>query len=86
LLTQPVSDTPSQKVEPLTTGLLLISMTRLRTYAEAHLPPNSRLRQGFLEDVGDLEDADVGREDKVRIVERMWRCWSKTLGWRDIAA
>ena len=33
---------------PLTSGLLLLSVTRLRQYAETTLPANSRLREGFL--------------------------------------
>ncbi|KAG6812573.1 hypothetical protein H0H92_002225 [Tricholoma furcatifolium] len=91
LITQPKSrhhknsemsrtDTP-----PLTTGLLLLSVARLRTYAEKHLPPKSRLREGFLEDICDLENPDLGRADKMKVIERMWRCWGSTLGWDSIA-
>ncbi|KAG5650132.1 hypothetical protein H0H81_000593 [Sphagnurus paluster] len=73
-------------IPPLTAGLLLLSVARLRTYAETHLPLRSRLREGFLEDVGDLENPDLGRADKMRVVERMWRCWGKTLGWGKVAS
>ncbi|KAF8073730.1 NCA2-domain-containing protein [Lyophyllum atratum] len=76
----------ASSIPPLTSGLLLLSVARLRTYAETHLPPRSRLREGFLEDVGDLENPDLGRADKMRVVERMWRCWGETLGWGKIAA
>lgn len=72
-----------QSISPLTSGLLLLSLTRLRSYAEKHLPANSRLREGFLEDVEDLEDPRLGREEKIRVVERMWRCWGGVLGWGD---
>ncbi|KAF7302567.1 hypothetical protein HMN09_00891200 [Mycena chlorophos] len=68
------------------TGMLLISVTRLRAYAEANLPANSRLRDGFLEDVGDLEDPAMPREEKLRVVERMWRFWGPELGWSSVAA
>ena len=33
------------------------------------------MRTPFLEDLGDLEDTRLGREAKLRVVERMWRCW-----------
>lgn len=80
-------DTKSSKdaIPPLTTGLLLLSMSSLRQYAETRLPLRSRLREGFLEDVGDLEDPRLGREEKLRVVERMWRSWGQTLGWERLA-
>ncbi|KAF7302963.1 hypothetical protein MKEN_01258900 [Mycena kentingensis (nom. inval.)] len=67
-------------------GMLLISVTRLRTYAETSLPTSSRLREGFLEDVADLEDPEMPRQEKLRVVERMWRCWGGVLGWGHVAA
>ncbi|KAI0769046.1 NCA2-domain-containing protein [Trametes elegans] len=73
-------------VSPLTSGLLLLSVTHLRKYAETSLPPNSRLREGFLDDVADLEDPALGRADKLRVVERMWRSWGEPLGWTRVAA
>ncbi|KAG5648362.1 hypothetical protein DXG03_004934 [Asterophora parasitica] len=76
----------ASSISPLTAGLLLISVARLRTYAETHLPLRSRLREGFLEDVGDLANPDLGRTDKMRVVERMWRCWGEPLGWGQIAS
>ncbi|KAJ7146269.1 ATP synthase regulation protein NCA2-domain-containing protein [Mycena epipterygia] len=82
---RPVGPT-SNSLTALTTGLLLISVTRLRTFAETSLPTGSRLRDGFLEDVGDLEDPAMPREEKLRVVERMWRSWGGVLGWRYIAA
>jgi nuclear-control-of-ATPase protein 2 len=72
-------------IPPLTTGLLLLSVSSLRQYAETWLPPRSRLREGFLEDVGDLEDPRLGREEKMRVVERMWRSWGRALGWERLA-
>ncbi|KAI1793265.1 NCA2-domain-containing protein [Ganoderma leucocontextum] len=73
-------------VSPLTSGLLLLSVTHLRKYAETALPANSRLREGFLEDVTDLENPSLGRADKLRVVDRMWRSWDEPLGWSRIAA
>ena len=71
---------------PLTSGLLLLSVARLRRYAETALPARSRLREGFLEDVADLEDPRLGRADKLRVLDRMWRSWGEPLGWNRIAA
>jgi nuclear-control-of-ATPase protein 2 len=59
-----------------------MSLTRLREYAVRELPERVGIREGFLEDVGDLEDVKLGRVEKVRVVERMWRCWGGILGWR----
>lgn len=66
---------------PLTSGLLLLSVTQLRYYGETHLPPSSRIREGFLEDVKDLEDPRLGRNEKLRVLDRMWKSWGTTLGW-----
>ncbi|KAI0315793.1 NCA2-domain-containing protein [Amylostereum chailletii] len=68
-------------ISPLTAGLLLLSVSSLRTYAERYLPAHSRLREGFLEDVGDLENPSLDRHEKVKVVERMWRSWGGVLGW-----
>lgn len=73
-------------VSPLTSGLLLLSVTHLRKYAETSLPANSRLREGFLDDVADLEDPALGRAEKLRVVDRMWRSWGDVLGWNRVAA
>lgn len=70
-------------IPPLTAGLLLLSLTRLRRYAEECLPAHSGLRRGFLEDVGDLEEPGLGRAEKLRVVERMWRSWGGVLGWGE---
>ena len=89
LITQPTTPLPS-----LPTGLLLLSVTRVRTYGERFLPGSSSssgyftrsrlpvgMRETFLEDVADLEDPELGRDAKMRVVERMWRCWGTVLGW-----
>ncbi len=68
----------------LTAGLLLLSVSSLRQYAVTRLPLRSRLREGFLEDVEDLEDPGLGREEKMRVVERMWRSWGQALGWERL--
>lgn len=71
-------------LEPLTSGLLLLALTRLRLFAATCLPVGSRLRDGFLADVADLEDTRLGRAEKLRVVERMWRSWGEgdVLGWK----
>ena len=68
----------------LTTGLLLISVAHLRNYAETYLPARSLLREGFLEDIADLENPDLSRAEKQRVVERMWRSWGSALGWNEM--
>ncbi|KAL5524319.1 NCA2 [Sanghuangporus sanghuang] len=68
-------------VPPLTSGLLLISVARLREFAEARLPAHSLLRSGILADIADLESPDFGRSEKLRIIDRMWRSWGNVLGW-----
>ena len=69
------------RIDPQTAGLLLLSTTQLRKYAETHLPTHSRLREGFLEDVADLEDPGLGRSAKLHVVDRMWKSWGRSLGW-----
>lgn len=75
----PVSS--SSSIPPLTSGLLLLSVTHLRHYATSYLPQNSRLREGFLEDIADLENPELGRNEKMRVVDRMWRNWGEVFGW-----
>ena len=72
---------PGDSLPPLTSGLLLLSVTQLRYYGETCLPPSSRIREGFLEDVKDLEDPRLGRNDKLRVLDRMWKSWGTALGW-----
>ncbi|TFY63583.1 hypothetical protein EVJ58_g3167 [Rhodofomes roseus] len=72
-------------IPALTSGLLLLSVSHLRAYAENHLPANSRFREGFLEDVVDLEDPALGRAEKLRVLDRMWRSWGAVLGWGNAA-
>jgi nuclear control of ATPase protein 2 len=79
------TDGVTSTIPHLTAGLLLLSVSSLRQYAETCLPLRSRLREGFLEDVGDLEDPRLGREEKMRVVERMWRSWGRALGWERLA-
>ncbi|KDQ62448.1 hypothetical protein JAAARDRAFT_122431 [Jaapia argillacea MUCL 33604] len=77
----PPNSIPSQTIPPLTSGLMLISLAHLRKWAMECLPVGSRVREGFLEDVEDLEGVGLGRGEKLRVVERMWRCWGGVLGW-----
>ncbi|KAJ7076389.1 NCA2-domain-containing protein [Mycena belliarum] len=78
------SPSADASLTPLTTGLLLLSVSRLRAFAEALPRGSGRLRAGFLEDVGDLEDPGMPRAEKLRVVERMWRCWGGVLGWERV--
>jgi nuclear-control-of-ATPase protein 2 len=80
----------SETVQPdsipaLTTGLLVLSLAHLREYGLTSLPARSRLREGFLEDIEDLEGPELSRSEKLRIVDRMWKSWGKELGWYDLA-
>lgn len=83
-----ISQNPSAELRAalpaLTTGLLLISVAHLRNYAEGYLPKRSLLREGFLDDVADLENPDLSRMEKQRVVERMWRSWGSVLGWSEM--
>jgi nuclear-control-of-ATPase protein 2 len=74
---------PTTDILPLTAGLLLLSVTRLREYAETCLPVNSQLREGFLQDVGELESPLLGRDEKLQVINRMWRSWGDVLGWHS---
>ncbi|KAG8850338.1 Nuclear control of ATPase protein 2 [Serendipita sp. 411] len=71
-------------LSPLTNGLLLLSSTQLRTFAEAYLR-SSNFRDEFLEDVRDLEDSRLSVGQKRLVLERMWRSWGRMLGWDNLA-
>lgn len=75
----------SDTIPALTTGLLVLSLAHLREYALTSLPARSRLREGFLEDIEDLEDPALSRSEKLRIIDRMWKSWGKELGWYKLA-
>jgi nuclear-control-of-ATPase protein 2 len=74
----------SGSLSPLTNGLLLLSTTHLRTFAEAYLR-RSRFKTGFLDDVTDLEDGRLSVEQKRLVFTRMWRSWGRPLGWDNLA-
>ncbi|KZO96974.1 NCA2-domain-containing protein [Calocera viscosa TUFC12733] len=74
-----------EPLKPLTQGLLVLSLSSLRTYAQTYLPARTRLREGFLEDVGDLEDVSLERGDKRVVVQRMRADWGTVLGWSTVA-
>lgn len=80
----PNEDGGSGSLSPLTNGLLLLSTTHLRTFAEAYLR-RSRFKTGFLGDVSDLEDGRLGIEQKRLVLTRMWRSWGRPLGWDNLA-
>ena len=77
-------ESSSNAIPPLTTGLLALSLTHLRQYALRSLPARSRLREGFLEDVQDLEDPSLGLREKLRVLDRMWSSWGRELGWYEV--
>ncbi|PFH53997.1 hypothetical protein AMATHDRAFT_136509 [Amanita thiersii Skay4041] len=77
----PQGEGSSSAISPLTSGLLLLAVAQLRMFAEVDLPAGSRLQEGFMDDVSDLEDPELGRMDKLSVVNRMWRCWGTALGW-----
>ncbi|KAK8847520.1 hypothetical protein IAR55_005378 [Kwoniella newhampshirensis] len=53
-------------------GLLIVSVSGMRTWA-AGLGGSSR--DSFLDDLRMVEDPGLTRGDKLRVVERIWRCW-----------
>lgn len=56
-------------------GLLIVGVSGMRTWA-AGLSGGSR--EGFLDDLRLVEDPSMTRGDKLRVVERIWRCWGTT--------
>ncbi|KZV86149.1 NCA2-domain-containing protein [Exidia glandulosa HHB12029] len=74
---------PEAELSALTQGLLLLSLNQLRAFGESSLPKGSRIREGFLQDVEDLESTDdgMGRSEKLAVVARLWRSWGNALGW-----
>ncbi|KAF9498958.1 NCA2-domain-containing protein [Pleurotus eryngii] len=42
------------------------------------------LREGFLEDIASLENPSLSKEEKLKVLERMWRCWGSALGWHSL--
>ena len=59
--------------EARSAGLLLLSLSCLQTYVSRYL--SSHIREAFLEDLEDLADPQLGREEKLLVVSRVWRCW-----------
>lgn len=76
---------PVLPLDPQTHGQLILNLTHLRHFAEHHMSKRGQQqqREAFLEDLADLEDARLGKEDKLRVVQRMWRSWGGVLGWGD---
>ncbi|KAF8311858.1 NCA2-domain-containing protein [Clavulina sp. PMI_390] len=72
---------PGLPMDAQTHGQLLVSLTSLRQYGEKYLKKRSAQREAFMDDLADLEDPKLSRDDKLRVVERMWRSWGATLGW-----
>lgn len=53
-------------------GLLIVGVSSMRSWA-AGLSGGSR--EGFMDDLRLIEDPELSRGDKLRVVERIWRCW-----------
>ncbi|KAK4053096.1 Nuclear control of ATPase protein 2 [Microbotryomycetes sp. JL201] len=85
LLLSPPRKTPSSASAATTQGLLILSLSSLRTYAASnHFPKHdTQLRVAFLDDVRALEDEGARAQGEARrvLLARLWR-WSDTLGWR----
>jgi len=70
----PLSDMiVEDEVDPKSTGLLFLSLSRLQAYASRYLP--LLIRQAFLEDLEDLANPQLARAEKLLVVSRVWRCW-----------
>ena len=70
----PLSDMINEDEEDArSTGLLFLSLSRLQAYASRYLP--LVIRQAFLEDLEDLANPQLGRAEKLLVVNRVWRCW-----------
>lgn len=84
LLLSPPRKTPSSASAATTQGLLLLSLSSLRTYANSgHFPrQDTQLRTAFLDDVRALEDEGARAHGEARrvLLARLWR-WSDTLHW-----
>ncbi|GAA5890925.1 hypothetical protein JCM5296_001229 [Sporobolomyces johnsonii] len=78
---------PSQSLSaPLTQGLILLSLSSLRSYAYSrHFPSrDTQLLAAFLEDVRALEDlgARAGKDERKVLLGRLRR-WGSVLGWEE---
>ena len=58
-------------------GLLLCECYLVREFVGNGLPRN--VRREFLQDLGDLENVNIGAERQLKTVARMWRVWGKYL-------
>jgi nuclear-control-of-ATPase protein 2 len=76
------ADESQGELSPTTQGLLLLNLTHLRGFAEKYLKERTRFCEGFLDDIEDLEDTRLGREEKRIVVRRMWKSWGTELGWK----
>ena len=63
----------SEDEDARSTGLLILSLSRLQAFVSRYLP--FPIRQAFLEDLKNLADPQLGREEKLLVVNRIWRCW-----------
>ncbi|WWC86785.1 uncharacterized protein L201_001664 [Kwoniella dendrophila CBS 6074] len=54
-------------------GLLIVSVSNLRTWSTGLVPGSSR--EHFIDDLRMIENPLLKRGDKFRVIERIWRCW-----------
>ncbi|KAL1407260.1 Nuclear control of ATPase protein 2 [Vanrija albida] len=67
-----VSPEDNSRMSDRDRGTLIVSVSGLRTWAAGI---TSTRREGFLDDLRMVEDPVLGRDDKLRVVERIYRCW-----------
>ncbi|ORY20910.1 ATP synthase regulation protein NCA2-domain-containing protein [Naematelia encephala] len=56
-------------------GLLIVGVSRMRTWAAGL---GGGTKDAFLDDLRMVEDPVLSRGDKLRVMERVWRCWGTT--------
>jgi nuclear-control-of-ATPase protein 2 len=68
LLTAPKNE---QELSERERGLLIVSVSGMRTWAAGL----GSTKEPFLEDLRMIENPYLSRGDKLRVIERIWRCW-----------
>lgn len=53
-------------------GMLIVEVSGLRVWAAGM---KAYKREAFLSDLRLFEDQSLDRDDKLRVVDRIWRCW-----------
>lgn len=69
LITAPKKE---EKMSDKDRGLLIVGVSGMRSWAAGL---SGAGREGFLDDLRLVEEPALSRGDKLRVVERIWRCW-----------